>query len=299
MRSVYHAGEVEVQSRAGVRTQAERIGRGIHSVIPPAARSFMLELPMAIVGSVGADGRVWASVISGEPGFIRAIDERAILIGALPADGDPLGENLKEVDQVGVLLIEPSSRRRMRLNGRAELGVGGGIRVEASQVYSNCPKYIQAREWESVNSGARRERRVSRTTSLDEEQRLLISSADTFFIASYHPEGGADASHRGGRPGFVSVADERKLLWPDYPGNQMFQTLGNIESNPRAGLLFIDFERGGTLQLSGKARVIWDEDAKNRVAGAERVVEFEVERVVEIARAVPLRWRLLDYSSFI
>src|SRR5262249_32200442 len=150
------------------------------------------------------------------------------------------------------------TRRRMRLNGRAEVREEGGFYIHAEQVYANCPKYIQARGWELAGVKQRRGE-VRRSEVLDAEQKRLIEKADTFFIASRHPEKGADASHRGGNPGFVRVLDEKRLVWPDYSGNNMFQTLGNIVENPNAGLLFIDFHNGDVLQLSGKAEVIWDE----------------------------------------
>jgi hypothetical protein len=78
----------------------------------------------------------------------------------------------------------------------------------------------------------------------------------------------------------------------------MFNTLGNITANPNAGLLFIDFENGSTLQVTGQARIIWDQDRIGEFAGAERLVEFEIEQVIEIANAVPLRWKFLGYSPF-
>ena len=131
---------------------------------------------------------------------------------------------------------------------------------------------------------------------LREEQQQWIRAADTFFVASHHPDGGADASHRGGHPGFVHVLNANRVIWPDYSGNTMFQTLGNIASNSQAGLLFIDFESGSTLQLTGKARIIWDRERTARFPGAERLVEFDLEEAIEIAGASPLGWRFMGHS---
>jgi uncharacterized protein len=143
----YHPGEIEVKERAGVRTMAERVGNSIRPAIPPAAREFLEELPMVVVGSVGADGRVWATLLAGEPGFVRALDERAVRIDAKPLPDDPLAEALQEADtQVGVLAIDLATRRRLRLNGETERRPDGRIYVRTRQVYANCPKYIQARE---------------------------------------------------------------------------------------------------------------------------------------------------------
>ncbi len=119
--------------------------------------------------------------------------------------------------------------------------------------------------------------------------------ADTFFIASAHPQRGADASHRGGRPGFVVVADGgRRLTFPDYSGNRMFQTLGNLTVNPRTGLLLLDWKTGSTLQLTGRAQIIRDAQTLRSWPGAERLVEVTVDAVREHDRAMPARWSLIE-----
>ena len=170
-------------------------------------------------------------------------------------------------------------------------------------LYANCPKYIQAREPETGgNETGLRDRITLRSRELTDGQRSLVSDADTFFIVSAHPEGGADTSHRGGNPGFIRFVDENTLEFPDYSGNTMFNTmsntLGNIAVNPSVGLLLLDFEGGGTLQLTGKAQIVWDAGRAARFTGAERVVEFRVEEAVEARGAVPLRWRFEGYSPF-
>ncbi|MCI0605928.1 pyridoxamine 5'-phosphate oxidase family protein, partial [bacterium] len=90
--------------------------------------------------------------------------------------------------------------------------------------------------------------------------------------------------------------NSNRILFPDYSGNKMFNTLGNITVNPNAGLLFLDFEKGNTLQLTGKAQVIWEEERIAEFAGAERLVEYEIEQVIEITAATNLSWRFLSYS---
>jgi predicted pyridoxine 5'-phosphate oxidase superfamily flavin-nucleotide-binding protein len=296
MASVYHPGERSVQERAGVREMADRIGRSIGSAIPPAARNFLQSQPLVVVGSVDAGRRVWASLLTGAPGLVQAVDEHTVRINARPAAGDPLSDNLAANNAVGLIAIEFATRRRMRLNGKAEVGEDGTITIHAQQVYSNCPKYIQARRWRGRSSEADSMPVVRRQSTLAEDQERWIRESDTFFIASHHPEGGTDASHRGGLPGFVRVLNDRRLVWPDYAGNTMFQSLGNIAVNPKAGMLFIDFERGRTLQLTGKARILWDPDRIAEFAGAERLVEFDVDEGVEIDGAYSLEWRFLDYS---
>ena len=110
-------------------------------------------------------------------------------------------------------------------------------------------------------------------------------------VATASDRGDADASHRGGNPGFVQVLSPRLLRWPDYVGNAMFMTLGNITVHPPAGLLVPDWGTGSTLQLAGTAQLRWGPDR-------ERTVEFEVTEVVDTAGANPLRWSAPSYSRF-
>ena len=117
------------------------------------------------------------------------------------------------------------------------------IRLQVDESYPNCPKYIQKRQVTANLVGTDQPTlTVERGDALGPEQRAVITKADTLFVASVHPERGVDASHRGGNPGFVTIVDDRTLRIPDYKGNCMFNTFGNFVVNPRAGLIFVDFE---------------------------------------------------------
>lgn len=271
----YHEGELEVQRRAGVALNAERIGRSIHRTIPPLARQFASERPFAIIGAADADGCVWASLLRGAPGFLTAPAEDRLRIATRLDDEDPLAVALAGEADVGLLLIDPATRRRMRVNGRVRPD-GAGLEVTTREVYANCQKYIQPRE-AALPAGVTPP--VRRASHLDAGQMRRLADADTLFLASRHPAAGADVSHRGGPRGFVHVTAPDRLAIPDYSGNMMFNTLGNLAADPRAGLLLVDFEHGGTLQLSGRARIEWDRAARGGMPGAERVVEFEIDQV--------------------
>ena len=252
---------------------------------------------MAVLAAADDNGRLWASLVMGKPGFITAPDEHTLSLATeLPA-ADPVSACLENDRPLGVLVFDPARRRRLRLNGRVIAGRAGRIDIRINEVFGNCPKYIQARapepETTHERSGDGRH-----SEALSAPQRLAIERADTFFIASAHEGSGADASHRGGLPGFVRVMGERTLRFPDYVGNNMFQTLGNISTDPRVGLLFVDFESGTTLQLTGRARILWDREDFHELPGSERAVEVEIEEVVEIAGQGSLGWRFLGYSSF-
>ncbi|MGP3927205.1 pyridoxamine 5'-phosphate oxidase family protein [Streptomyces sp. 8N616] len=297
MADVYHEGERAVQSRAGVLDQAGFSAGAIHARIPDVAQDFLQKQVILILGATDRHGQVWASLLTGTPGFLRAEGETGLVIDAHPVAGDPLHPLFAGSDgpvHVGMIAIEPASRRRMRMNGRATTA-GAGIRVDLDQVYANCPKYIQKREprWTPTSPAS-----PLRAGRLQDSQTDLITRTDTFFIATADRNGNADASHRGGNPGFVEVLSSTRLRWPDYVGNAMFGTLGNIECNPAAGLLFPDWETGSTLQLTGTARVDWDPERAAAVPGAQRLVEFAITGVVEIPGSSPLRWSAPVYSRF-
>jgi uncharacterized protein len=170
---------------------------------------------------------------------------------------------------VGVLVIDLATRRKMRINGRTRPWGADRLEIDPREVYANCPKYIQQRsvqpEREAPGASAAK---VERGSALTPAQARLIAGADTLFVASRHPEAGADASHRGGNPGFFRVDAPNRLAFPDYSGNAMFNTLGNLAADPRAGLLFVDFGNGSTLQLTGRASIDWSGEAARAFSGA-------------------------------
>ncbi|KHO20771.1 pyridoxamine 5'-phosphate oxidase family protein [Mycolicibacterium setense] len=283
---MYHSGELAVQRRMGQEAVASRVGRMIRTEVPSAAAAFLAEQPMIVIAAADVGGRMWTSLITGPPGFVHADDPRTIILGAQPVPGDPLADVLRSRQQVGMIAIEPQTRRRMRVNGFAE-PAGTDLRIHTDQVYSNCPKYISRRDIAEVRSTVDLPD-VQRGESLTDRQRLLIGSTDAFFVGSADASGNADASHRGGNPGFLQVLSSRRLRWPDYRGNSMFMTLGNIDANPRCGLLVVDWSSGSTIQLTGSAEINWDEADSS--AGAQCAVDFSIDEVVELAHVSPFRW---------
>jgi predicted pyridoxine 5'-phosphate oxidase superfamily flavin-nucleotide-binding protein len=303
--SPFHAGERAVQQRVGVRARLESIGqRTIRGFMPDEHREFFEELPFVILSAHDARLWPWASILVGRPGFAHSPDPVTAQIDALP--GPPTRAALVEGAPVGVLGIQLDTRRRNRVNGRVRLVDDGGFSIHVDQSFGNCPQYIQARTCEiaggaRVAGPARPEGAV-----LSQEAVALIRRADTFFIASAarpdaHGEtaaDGLDASHRGGKPGFVRAdvvgaeagAPQTRLTWPEFRGNFYFNTLGNIAENPRTGLLFVDFDSGDCLSLTGEAEIVWDAPEIAKFARAERFVRFRVTEGTWQERAVPLRW---------
>jgi hypothetical protein len=299
----YHEGEHTVQELAGERTAAEAHVRGIRTVIPSGALDFLGRQSMAVLATVDGCGRPWASLIFGTSGFLEALSPVRLRVDKtrICTDGDePLWANIRNDPRFGMLLIELVTRRRLRVNGTVVHESDEEAILLAEQVYANCPKYIQRRLLSSAV--ALREDQLRdpiQSRRLSESQRALIASADTFFVASVHPERGVDASHRGGPPGFVQVLGPDLLRIPDYPGNSMFNTLGNLCVSPAAGLVFPDFRNGRTLQLVGEAEIRWGlEDPSGVTGGTGRFWELRVKETLE--RTMPFEgvWELLDASPF-
>lgn len=297
-----HEGEAALQERAGVRARSEAAGRrAVRDFMPDQHRAFFAALPFLIVGSLDEDDRPWASILTGRPGFMASPDPRTLTIRAAPVPGDPLGAALVEGAPLGLLGIQPETRRRNRMNGTVAAAADGVVEVRVGQSFGNCPQYIQARAPQFADVPAAGAGPVHRGgPELSDRARALVEGADTFFIATAAPGArggdpvhGVDVSHRGGRPGFVRVADEAGvtvLTVPDFIGNFYFNTFGNIALNPASGLLFVDFESGDVLMLSGEAEVVWDGPEVMAFAGAERLMKFRLRESLRIEAAVPFRW---------
>lgn len=293
----YHEGELAVQTRVGIGSEGLAADAMYRPVMPSGVQRFLASQQLAVLSTKDAADLVWASMRSGPPGFLRALDERMLEIGGYSHPDDPLTANLGTHSEAGMIVIRLETRHRVRLNGVARAQSDGKIVLRTQQVYGNCPQYIQART--VVGDREVSASRARFGTELDEQQCQSIQRADTLFIATAHPEAGADASHRGGRPGFVCVESTKRLLFPDYQGNNMFNTLGNIVSNPRTGLLFPDFPSGSALLLSGDARILWDDPRMTHFEGAQRLVEFDVQRVIDLPEATLLRFEFQTYSPFL
>ena len=309
----FHEGECAAQERVGVRERMAMVGRNaIRDFMPDQHREFFTQLPFVIAGTVDAHGQPWASVLANPPGFIESPHPRQLAIHASPLTADPLAETLTPNALIGLLGIEQHTRRRNRMNGVIERITDRGFLVRVNQSFGNCPKYIQAREAKYVHDDSGVARTVRHTGLDDAVVRCLIQRADTFFIATTYatdkpgggngddnPAHGVDVSHRGGKPGFVHVNDDGTLTVPDFSGNKFFNTIGNLLVNPRAGLLFIDFENGNLLYLAVAAEIIWEGEQISAFEGAERLLRFRVCAARYVQASLPLRWGAAQLSPFL
>ena len=290
----FHSDELTVQGLAGVETR----GGGMRDFMPEQHRTFFAALPYLLVGTLDAAGWPLATLLEGEPGFVSSPDPKTLRIESLPGAHDPAHGTIRKGSEIGLLGIDLTTRRRNRANGLVSEADAGGFAVAVQQSFGNCPQYIQRR---SMSRADAVEEAVRAFESLDDEAaRQLIARADTFFVASRSRSGvgvagGADISHRGGRPGFVR-AQGNVLSIPDFRGNRYFNTLGNLLGEPRSSLLFVDFESGDVLQLQGVASIDWSPSARGEFEGAERIWTFRVARGWFRPRAAAVRGTFVDYS---
>jgi predicted pyridoxine 5'-phosphate oxidase superfamily flavin-nucleotide-binding protein len=299
--AAFHTGETALQREVGVAERMARIGsQVIHDRMPEPHRTFFESLPFMIAGSVDTRGQPVASLLAAPIGFVSSPDPKRLRLDALPARRDPLFENLVPGAPLGLLGIQPHLRRRARANGMVVSRDSAGFALDVRQSFGNCPKYIRPRRAVYVGSASGGE--MSLQEGLGERERALMAHADTFFLASAHPDArhpnersqGVDVSHRGGPPGFVHFTGANSFVVPDFKGNNFFNTLGNLRLSAAAGLLFMDFVNGDVLQVDAHAEI---REASHPFAGLDatrRVVQFDVQRARYFPALSPLRFERVE-----
>jgi len=301
----WHEGERAVQRRLGFAEYIEPRGRFIRDSMPDQHREFFAQLPFIVLGALDRSGNPWATILGGDPGFLSSPDPQTLHLAARPSDGDPAAEGLLPGKRVALLGIELPTRRRNRMNGRILDVDNTGFTVAVEQSFGNCPQYIQRRNYGAWRPGTPEP--AEAVTAANGSAASLIRQADTMFVASSTPPGrsgagagaGVDVSHRGGLPGFVGIAGDGAIEIPDYRGNRYFNTLGNLVAYPRAGLLFIDFDRGDLLQVSGAAQIAWDGPELAAFPGAERLWRVKPSRMLRRRGAFPLRLGEPEFSPML
>jgi predicted pyridoxine 5'-phosphate oxidase superfamily flavin-nucleotide-binding protein len=298
----WHDGERALQADAGVLAKMEEWGpRVIRDYMPDQHREFFSQLPFVVLGTVAPDGRVWATLRAGYPGFLDSPEPRRLNLALEREAADPADAGLDNGNAIGLLGIDLATRRRNRMNGVLRHAKGRISHVDVMQSFGNCPRYIHPR----VVAFTRDPSRPSgiapqRLDVLDGPARDLIGKAATLFVASYVDLPGqgrqVDVSHRGGDAGFVRIDTNGALTIPDFNGNRFFNTLGNFVVNPVAGVTFVEFDTGGLLQMSGRTELIVDSPEIATFPGAERLWRFFPEIIVRREQALALRWSLGDAS---
>jgi uncharacterized protein len=140
--------------------------------------------------------------------------------------------------------------------------------------------------------------KVTARTAFTDEDRAFIEQSPMFFIATADADGHPDCSHKAGLPGFVRVLNERTLAIPDYDGNGMYRTWGNVLVNPHVGLLFLDFEKAKRIRVNGTAEVREDDPLRAEYAGAVFVIRVTATRIFPNCPRYLHKLQLVEYSAY-
>ncbi|MDE2154795.1 MAG: pyridoxamine 5'-phosphate oxidase family protein [Xanthomonadaceae bacterium] len=299
--SPYHVGELRVQQRTGETGPASLNGRNIAPHVPAPARGFVTQQDMVLLGTADPQGHLWATMVTGRSGFAGVSDDLAEVRVRIEDPNKVLEKSaalrgLQANDSIAMLFIELSTRRRLRVNGMLTRADSAALEMHVEQSYAACPKYIQRRK--PVEAGHLHP--VADGDGTDSLAALvsLIERADTLFIASAGPDGLLDVSHRGGRAGFAEWHDGA-LCIPDYAGNSMFNTLGNLEVDTRAGICIPDFERSYQWLLTGRACGQFEvEGTEDQTGGTLRRIKFVPVEWVRLPFNTARMWAFVDSSPF-
>jgi len=298
----FHEGEIDIQERTGERDIAMMNSVAVKSEILGGALSFINRQPLIVVASEDSNGALWASMLFGKPGFMHAPSTRELhidLTQSVGIESDPLLTNISSEPRVGTLLIELDTRRRLKINGRVSTHTEEQLLIAVEESFPLCPKYIQRRKVRlPEDKNAIGTTSLTRGVTLEAEEIALIKNSDTMFAATSNPDGNLDISHRGGKQGFVSVVDGKQLRVPDFAGNSMFNSFGNLQLNDKTGVIILDFAARQSLQISGRAAVLLDqEDPNGETGGTNRFWTLDIEHW-QRATIPAVQLEFIDASPF-
>ncbi|MEM7543442.1 MAG: pyridoxamine 5'-phosphate oxidase family protein [Pseudomonadota bacterium] len=276
----FHEGEIACQSEAGVDTQAyERlVSRHFTHAVRHSDVAMIAQNTFSVAATIDEQGRPWVSplVAQSKPLFeIRGA--KVIDVSAADIAGDPLVNNIRGSSKLGVLFLDLANRRRAKSMGSAQANGSGSIEYHIERYFGLCPKYIFRRRHSlGQTPNETSAQRSFEDNRLSEENRTQLAEADTVFLGSYSQHG-PDATLRGGPRGFISTTDHKTLNIPDYLGNGMFNTLGNLRLDNRLALMNISFRTGETILITGAASV---HEAPKTDELAVRTIQLVVDHVI-------------------
>jgi len=300
-RPAFHDGERALHEAYGIDEKMARVGsRAIRRAINPEDAQFLVRRPFLALGLRDDATRPWATLVAGLPGWIAVPAPDRLAVRARPRPDDPAEPGLHPGRAVAALAIDFETANRSRINGRVTQPLETGFAMTVDEAYGNCPKYIRQRRIVEIDAAVT----TSGSTATihddapDADVRRMIEIADTFFIATGHADYGADVSHRGGPTGFVRFDSDDAFVFPDYRGNYFFNTLGNLVTDPRAGLCFFGPRDGALLQLTGRMQIAF-EPPDNAPPGAERMWRFVIEGWCRRTGVLPLRFEDGEPSPYL
>ncbi|KAK7409006.1 hypothetical protein QQX98_008825 [Neonectria punicea] len=281
----------------------------------------VMQSSLVALGTLDDAGRPWTTVWGGDRGFARPVAEgvlalnsavdtrhdpvfKALWVGADVEDGTVVQTGAGDGKAMAGLSVDLETRDRVKLIGKMIAGsaTGGGKEVQMAMAVTgslgNCPKYLNKKD---VVLNEMKPELVSESLPLPREALDLIGKADMFFLSSTNGEE-MDTNYRGGSPGFVRVVrneeDGLELVYPEFSGNRLYQTLGNFKVNPLVGMMIPDFDTADVLYLTGSASILVGEEASSLLARTQLAVKISVTAASYVKCGLPFRGSVLEYSPY-
>jgi predicted pyridoxine 5'-phosphate oxidase superfamily flavin-nucleotide-binding protein len=167
--------------------------------------------------------------------------------------------------------------------------------IEHSMYHEGMRRLQDIRETRPI---ADRLEEVTVRSAFTAEDRAFIASRSMMFVATADAQGHPECSYKGGLPGFIQVLDDRTLAFPDYDGNGMYRSWGNVLVNPAVGLLFLDFEQPRRLRVNGSATITADDPLRVDFPGSVFIVRVTASRIFPNCPRYLHRMRLVEYSAY-
>ena len=303
MFDLYHAGQLAIQKITGEEEIAKARIPMIETSLHERSIPFIEDQVLAFPGSEDSNGNIWISLLVGERGFISVPSLKEIkfdLSKVTSNRSDIFFKNIETKPTVGLLFHEAARRARYRAWGVARRE-GDQLSFDINMGYKSCPKHIQREVIEVPKNSKPISSEYQNGTTLGKSEQEWISNAHTFFIATQTKKGDVEASHKGGSPGFIEIQEDGILRVPDYFGNSIYSTLGNIYENPKAALLFINYKKGETLQITGTAELQFDQNSADdfyKSGETGRFWTFETKQWIRTKGHHNVNTEFIDFSRF-
>jgi ferredoxin-NADP reductase len=314
--SEFHDGEVAMHQTLKVPQRENPTASGL----PTSYVWRVMESALLAVGTLDDQGRPWTTLWGGQRGFGGAVSQDVLGFNtAVDAEYDPVLEAFWEgTDRQGSDVVQPNqgqgkemsalafdlqTRDRVKLAGKMVAGARTGtgrvqVAMHVTESLGNCPKYINKKD---IVPQMPEPELVSDSLPLPPAALELIERADMFFLSSTNGIT-MDTNIRGGARGFVRVIknteDGVELIYPEFSGNRLYQSLGNLKVDPRIGIVIPDIERSDALYLTGSASILVGEEASSILARSKLALKIKVTAARFVKRSLPFRGTFQDDSPY-
>lgn len=275
MNSVYHEGEIRIQELMGVRTISDSLSSMIQKDMSVVAIQFLKALSFSVITFSKETTILHSSIVFGFDSFIKILTKNELLIDLTNRSFIPKEILEGKVLNIGFIGLDFENKMRIRINGKGDIK-NNQLHLVIDEIYSNCPKYITDRKLKGKLDFSD-EIKLYKNSFLEGNSKHILSNTDTFFLSTIHKSKGADISHKGGKKGFLRVISSTKFEFDDFPGNNLYNSIGNIYTNPNINILAIDFFSNDILHIVGTAKIIQEENNKRKLKILIEIEEVSIE----------------------